>query len=144
MTVVIDDYSRAVAGYYLSFEPPSVLRTALALRQGIWSKEDPHWPVCGIPSVLYTDHGSDFTSQHMQQVAADLKIQLIFATPGQPRGRGRIERFFRTVHDMFLCDLDGYLQRSRRKPPSRLRSLRTGSGRFCLRCTTAGHSQRAA
>ena len=70
LTVVIDDYSRAVAGYYLSFEPPAVLRTALALRQGIWRKEDPHWPVCGIPSVLYTDHGSDFTSQHMQQVAA--------------------------------------------------------------------------
>lgn len=123
LTVVIDDYSRAVAGYYLSFEPPSVLRTALALRQGIWRKEDSHWPVCGIPSVLSTDHGSDFTSKHMQQVAADLKIQLIFATPGQPRGRGRIERFFRTVHDMFLCDLDGYLQRSRRKPTLTLAQL---------------------
>ena len=27
---------------------------------------------------------------------------------GQPRGRGRIERFFSTVDDMFLCELDGY------------------------------------
>ncbi|MGI4830606.1 MAG: hypothetical protein ACRYFU_20775 [Janthinobacterium lividum] len=59
----------------------------------------------------------------MQQVAADLKVQLIFAAPGQPRGRGRIERFFRTVHDMFLCDLDGYLQRSRRKPTFTLAQL---------------------
>lgn len=42
LTVVIDDYSRAVAGYYLGFEPPSSLRTALALRQGIWRKGDPH------------------------------------------------------------------------------------------------------
>ena len=41
LTVVIDDYSRAVAGYYLGFEPPSSLRTALALRQGIWRKGDP-------------------------------------------------------------------------------------------------------
>jgi putative transposase len=53
----------------------------------------------------------------MEQVAADLKMQLIFVTPGQPSGRGRIERFFRTVHEMFLCDLDGYLKRSSRKLP---------------------------
>jgi putative transposase len=35
----------------------------LALRQAIWRKEDPRWIVCGIPDVLYTDNGSDFTSQ---------------------------------------------------------------------------------
>lgn len=34
LTIVIDDYSRAVGGYYLGFDPPSSLRTALALRQG--------------------------------------------------------------------------------------------------------------
>jgi transposase InsO family protein len=31
--------------------------------------------VCGIPQVLYTDHGSDFTSRHIEQVCVDLKIQ---------------------------------------------------------------------
>ena len=66
--------------------------------------------------MLYTDNGSDFTSRHMEQVAVDLKIRLVFSTPGKPRGRGRIERFFRTVNEMFLCDLDGYTGRSRRKP----------------------------
>ena len=35
LTVVLDDYSRAVAGYFLSFEAPSALNTALALRQAI-------------------------------------------------------------------------------------------------------------
>ncbi len=61
-------------------------------------------------------YGSDFTSRHMEYVAADLKMQLVFSTPGQPRGRGRIERFFRTVNEMFLCTLDGYAGKSRRKP----------------------------
>ena len=56
LTIVIDDYSRAVAGYYLGFEPPSSLRTTLALRQGIWRKGDPHWEICGIPDILYTDN----------------------------------------------------------------------------------------
>jgi putative transposase len=108
LSTVIDDYSRAVAGYFLSFEDPSSLHTSLALRQAIWRKDDPRWIVCGIPYVLYTDNGSDFTSQHLEQVSAGLKIQLVFSIPGKPRGRGRIERFFSTVNKMFLCELDGF------------------------------------
>jgi putative transposase len=54
------------AGYYLGFEPPSSLRTTFALRQGIWRKGDPHWEICGIPDVLYTDNGSDFRSKHLE------------------------------------------------------------------------------
>jgi putative transposase len=108
LTVILDDYSRAAAGYFLSFENPSVLHTSLALRQAIWRKEDSRWIVCGIPDVLYTDHGSDFTSRHLEQVSADLKVRLVFSIPGKPRGRGRIERFFSTVNEMFLCELDGY------------------------------------
>jgi putative transposase len=116
LTIVIDDYSRAIAGYYLGFDPPSSMRTALALRQDIWRKGHPHWHICGIPEVLYTDNGSDFTSKHIEQVAVDLKTRLVFSTPGKPQGRGRIERFFRTVNQMFLCELDGYIKRKRRKP----------------------------
>jgi putative transposase len=108
LTAIVDDYSRAVAGYFLSFESPSSLNTALALRQAIWRKEDPRWKVCGIPEVLYTDNGSDFTSRHLEQVSADLKIRLVFSTPGVPRGRGRIERFFSSIDQMFLCTLPGF------------------------------------
>jgi putative transposase len=108
LTVILDDYSRAVAGYFLFFEAPSAIQTALALRQAIWRKDDPRWHVCGIPEVLYTDNGSDFTSEHLEQVAAELKMRLVFSTPGVPRGRGRIERFFSTLSDMFLCELPGF------------------------------------
>jgi putative transposase len=108
LTVILDDYSRAVAGYMLAFEAPSALQTALALRQAIWRKTEANWQVCGIPRVLYTDHGSDFTSPHLEQVCADLKIQPVFSQVGQPRGRGRIERFFNTVNQELLADLPGY------------------------------------
>ena len=97
-----------MAGYLLSLAAPSALQTALALRDAIARKADPHWHVCGVPATFYTDHGSDFTSRHLEQVAADLKMILVFSTIGQPRGRGRIERFCQTITQFYLCTLPGY------------------------------------
>lgn len=108
LTAILDDHSRAICGYYLGFEAPSSQRTALALRQAIWRKGEPGWPVCGIPERFYTDHGPDFESGRMEQVAADIRMRLDYSMVGEPCGRGKIERFFETVDDMFLCELDGF------------------------------------
>lgn len=117
LTVILDDYSRAVAGYSLNLTAPSALQTALALRQAIWRKSEPRWHICGIPETFYTDQGSDFTSQHLEQVAADLKMVLVFSSVGRPRGRGRIERFFQTVDQLFLSALPGYSPAGTRPEP---------------------------
>ena len=109
LTVILDDFSRAIAGYYLTFDAPSASGTSLALRQAIRRKGEPEWPVCGVPGSFYTDHGSDFTSRHMEQVAADLGMRLVFSTPGKPRGRGKVERFFGTVNQMLLSEMPGYI-----------------------------------
>jgi putative transposase len=109
LTIIIDDYSRAIAGYFLSFKNPSAMQTSLALHQAIWRKQNPYWHICGIPDIFYTDHGSDFTSHHMEQVAVDLKMRLVFSLPGMPRGRGKIERFFETVNQCFLSSLPGFI-----------------------------------
>jgi putative transposase len=108
LTVIMDDYSRAIAGFGLSVQAPSALQTALILRQAMWRKPLPQWKIMGIPETFYTDHGSDFTSEHLEQVSADLEIALVFSEAGMPRGRGKIERFFRTVNQMLLCGLPGY------------------------------------
>ena len=108
LTVIMDDYSRAIAGVRVSFQAPSALQTALVLRSAIWRKVLPSWHVCGIPAMFYTDHGSDFTSHHLEQVSADLKMELVFSQVGIPRGRGRIERFFQTLNQLFVCGLPGY------------------------------------
>lgn len=109
LTIILDDFSRAIASYFLMFDNPSSLHTSLALRQAIWCKEEKEWEICTIPEQLYTDHSSDFTSEHIETVCADLKIQLIFSTAGKPRGRGKNERFFNTLNQNFLCELPGYL-----------------------------------
>jgi putative transposase len=109
LTIILDDYSRAVAGYSLGFASPNAQQTALILHQAIWRKADPRWHLCGIPAQFYTENGPDFTSSHLEQVAADLKMALVFSWPGQPRGRGKIERFFRTVEQMLLPRLPGFV-----------------------------------
>jgi putative transposase len=79
------------------------------LRQAIWRKTDPGWPVHGIPDVLYADHGSDFTSDHLAQVAADLHIELVHSTVGRPQGRGKLERLFGSITTELLPELPGHL-----------------------------------
>jgi putative transposase len=108
LTAIEDDYSRVIVGYRLSFQKATALTTALTLRQAICRKEDPRWHAYGIPTVFYSDHGSDFTSKHMEQVAADLPMELIFSQVSIPRGRGKIERFFRSVDQLLLQDTPGY------------------------------------
>lgn len=53
LTAIIDDCSRAICGYTVFLGAPSAMNTALALRQAIWHKADPAWPMCGIPDVLH-------------------------------------------------------------------------------------------
>lgn len=108
LTAIVDDYSRAVPGYFLGFQPPSSMRIALALRQAIWRKEDSGWSICGIPEKFYSDRGSDFMSQHIEQVSIDLKFERIHTEPDEPQGKGKCERFFKTINEMFLSSLPGY------------------------------------
>lgn len=56
----------------------------------------------GIPRKLYVDNGPAFRSHHLQHTCASLGIALIYSRPYQPEGRGKIERWFRTVREGFL------------------------------------------
>jgi len=116
LTTVMDDYSRAICGYTVFTGAPSALNTALALRQAIWRKPDPSWAMCGIPDILHVDHGSDFTSHHLDRTAVELHIRIIHSTLGRPQGRGKIERFFGTINTELLAALPGYLGPGSRAP----------------------------
>lgn len=94
LTVIEDDHSRAIMGYRLSWSAPSSAQTSLVLRDAIGEKREKNWPMQGVPESFYTDHGSDFTSKHMEEVAVDLRMGLIFSQVKKPRGRGKVERFF--------------------------------------------------
>jgi len=63
--------------------------------------------MCGLPDILHVDHGSDFTSHHLERTAVALHIRLIHSTVGRPQGRGKIERFFGTINTEVLAALPG-------------------------------------
>jgi len=59
----------------------------------------------GIPERLYVDNGANYRSRHLALVCAKLGVALIHARPHQPAGKGKIERFFRTLRASLLTRL---------------------------------------
>lgn len=56
----------------------------------------------GLPRKLYVDNGPAFSTQVLRHAMASLGIALVHSTPYQPEGRGKVERFFRSVRMQFL------------------------------------------
>lgn len=93
LCAIMDDHSRLVvhAEFYLS-ETFASLKDAL--RRAIERR--------GIPQRFYVDNGACYRSTNLDQILAGLGVQLIHSRPYTPQGRGKIERWFRTVRDNFL------------------------------------------
>jgi len=98
LIAVIDDHSRLIAHgqFYLS----EALNSYLEAFENALAKR-------GLPRKLYVDNGAAFRSRHLEYISASLAIALIHSKPYQPQGRGKIERFFRTVRGQFLTDFKG-------------------------------------
>ncbi len=92
----IDDATRLVphAAFALSENTATFLPV---LRQGIEKR--------GLPQRLYVDNGANYRSQHLALVCAKLSIALIHARPYHPQGKGKIERWFKTVRAQLLTRL---------------------------------------
>ncbi len=85
----IDDHSRAVMAARFGFAEDTI-RLAAALRPALESR--------GVPEWIYVD-------AWLLRACAKLGIKLVHSKPGKPEGRGKIERFFRTVRGQFLAEL---------------------------------------
>lgn len=59
----------------------------------------------GLPEVLYLDNGSPYSNAALERSCAVLGIRLVHSRPGQPAGRGKVERAFRFARDAFLSEL---------------------------------------
>jgi putative transposase len=92
----IDDHSRLLPGYRFGFAEDTV-RLAAALRPALAAR--------GVPAGIYVDNGSAFVDAWLLRACAKLGVRLVHSAPGRPQGRGKIERFFRTVREQFLVEV---------------------------------------
>lgn len=92
----LDDHSRLLTGYRWC-HAEDTLRLEAALRGGLESR--------GLPQIVYLDNGAAMVSSQLLRALAVLGIRLVHSRPGKPQGRGKIERFFRTVREQFLVEV---------------------------------------
>ena len=94
---VLDDASRLIphAQFYAH---PGLDAFLDCLRQAVAAR--------GLPTRLYVDNAKVFRSTQLAHIAASIGILVIHTPPYQPEGRGKIERFFRSLREQFLANLD--------------------------------------
>ena len=94
---LIDDASRLVAhsAFCLgetALDIEGVLKQALLRR--------------GVPIKIIVDNGAAYRATTLQGLCVRLGIHLIFCRPYAPEGKGKLERWHRTLRDQFLSELD--------------------------------------
>jgi putative transposase len=94
---LMDDASRLVAhsAFCLSetaLDIEGVLKQALLKR--------------GIPKMIVVDNGAAYRASTLQGICARLSIRLVYCRPYAPEGKGKLERWHRTLREQFLAELD--------------------------------------
>jgi putative transposase len=103
LCAVLDDASRLIP--HGQFYPDQGLESLLdCLRHAIAAR--------GVPVRLYVDNGKIYRSRQLERIGASVGILIVHTPPYQPEGRGKIERFFRTVREQFLASIDRHQVRT--------------------------------
>lgn len=98
LCAIIDDHSRMIVGHAFSVHE-TISALVLVLKDAFLT--------FGIPKRLYVDNGAAFSADLLVKSCAQAGISLIHSKPYDSPSRGKIERFFRTVRERFLCGLVG-------------------------------------
>lgn len=94
---VLDDASRLIP--HAQFYAHQGLDAFLdCLRQAVAAR--------GLPTRLYVDNAKVYRSSQLARIAATIGILITHTPPYQPEGRGKVERWFRSVREQFLANLD--------------------------------------
>jgi putative transposase len=93
----MDDASRLVAHSAFALDE-GALSIEGVLQQAVLKR--------GLPKRLVVDNGAAYRAHTLQAVCARLGIHLIHCRPYAPEGKGKLERWHRTVRDQFLSEID--------------------------------------
>lgn len=110
LTLAIDVFSRMVAGYYVSFDPPGTLASGQCLANAILPKDNwlskhnikAEWRLWGKPAKIHMDNAKEFRGKTIIMACKDLGINIDWRPVATPEFGGHIERllgtFAREIH----------------------------------------------
>ena len=110
LTAAVDAYSGMCLGYSLSWEGGIYSLEQLMLniienkvehcrKYGIIIEQE-KWDVKSLPAVMLSDKGREYVSDNFSQLT-DLGIQIINLPPFRPELKGRVEKFFDIVQNLY-------------------------------------------
>lgn len=105
ITVAIDIFSRCIAGFCLTLEPPSATSVGLCLTHAVFDKElwlterkiETDWPIWGKPEGIYVDNGKDFHSEALIRGCEAHGIKIEYRPIGKAHYGGIVERVIGTL-----------------------------------------------
>lgn len=104
LTVWIDVRSRYLVGWYMSVAESSY-STLFSLSHALISQDH-------VPAALHIDNGSGFKAKMLHEESTGFyqrfDMQVMFSIPGNPQGKGQVERWFRTLRDKFDKTFNSY------------------------------------
>lgn len=112
LTVILDECTRMILGYSLSFEAPGALSVMRALRHAILPKDclddvSHPWPTWGVMRTLVVDNGGEFHGESLDYAAGQFGITVQTCPRRKPWFKGKIERFFRTMQTDLTSHIPG-------------------------------------
>ena len=104
ITLAIDVFSRMIAGFYVSFDPPGAMSTGLCLAHAILPKSiwlakygiTTPWPICGRIQRLHLDNAKEFHGTMLDRACLNYGIELQWRPVKKPWYGGHIERWLGT------------------------------------------------
>lgn len=93
----MDDATRLIchSSFYLS---ETALSIEHALKEALLKR--------GLPKKIIVDNGPAYRSSSMQTICSRLDIRLVYCRPYEPQGKGKLERWHRTLREEFLTEIN--------------------------------------
>jgi putative transposase len=121
LVVVLDRCTRMVLGWFVTFEPPSILALMQALRNAMLSKdyvqelkEERGWIIdndpetFGVPRVLVVDRARENIAEHVARFAVRAGVNRVEIMAGKkPWLKGAVERVIKTISEKLLHPTKG-------------------------------------
>lgn len=112
ITLAIEVFSRMVAGFYISFDPPGALSTGLCLAHAILAKDKwldkyqtkESWPLWGLPRKIHMDNAKEFRGRVLKRACQQHGIDIEWRPVARPNFGAHIERllgsFSKEIHTL--------------------------------------------